>query len=359
MAQRRHTLAALAATGLLPWALPACGTTPSLPPLKALTAADFLGAGQRGVGFGLLAFGNRADADHDALRALGAGHVRMFIDARRAGAEESYRFDDAQLQALDAVLDSLQARGLRLVLVASFGPDARDALWKSSRLQASAVQGWRTLAQRVRGRAAVAGFDLVNEPVPPGLTFAARQDRWLDFVARLIEAVRAVDPTRVLIVESAPDATGASFENMRPLPFDNVVYSAHSYAPYDFTHQAVAAEHRELRRYPERMADGRPSSVLLAESLAPVQRFASRHRVPIYVGEFSAPRWAPDGSAARYVADSIAAFHGFGWSWAYHEYRAWHGWDPEIADGGTEARRRTIDAPVLRALRDGLRGPRG
>lgn len=353
-ANRRQTLAALAAFG----ALPACSSAP-LRRVSPLVANDFRASGQRGVGFGLLAFGNRSEVDHDALKALGAGHARMFIDARREGAIEAYHFDAGQLQALDGVLDSLEARGLRLVLVGGFNPDARDALWRSPRLQASVLQCWQQLTRRVQGRAAVAGFDLVNEPVPPGLTFAMRQERWLEFAARLIDAVRAIDPTRVLIIESAPDATGASFENMRPLPFDNLVYSMHSYAPFDFTHQAVAGDQRTRRRYPETLPDGRPSSVLLAESLEPVRRFATRYDVPIYVGEFSAPRWAPDGSAARYMADSIAAFNRFGWSWAYHEYRAWHGWDPEVAEAEPEARRRRVDAPVLRVLRDGLRAARG
>ena len=353
-ASRRRALATLAALG----ALPACSSAP-LQRVSAITARDFRASGQRGVGFGLLAFGNRSEADHDALKALGAGHARMFIDARREGSAEAYQFDDVQLQALSAVLDSLEARGLRLVLTGGFNPDARDALWRSPRLQASVVQCWQQLARRLQGRAAVAGFDLVNEPVPPGLTFAMRQDRWLDFAARLVDAVRTIDPTRVLIVESAPDATGASFENMRPLPFDNIVYSMHSYAPFNFTHQSVASDQRTPRRYPETLPDGRPSSVLLTESLEPVRRFATRYDVPIYVGEFSAPRWAPDGSAARYMADSIAAFNRFGWSWAYHEFRAWHGWDAEVAEPELEARRRRPDAPVLRVLRDGLRAARG
>jgi hypothetical protein len=54
----------------------------------------------------------------------------------------------------------------------------------------------------------------------------------------------------------------------------------------------------------------------------------------------------------------VALFNRNGWSWAYHEFRAWHGWDAEIAAQGRDARQRSVDAPVLRALRAGLRAGR-
>jgi endoglucanase len=327
-------------------------------PLKALKADDFRASGLRGVGFGQLDQGSRSSTDHDAVRSLGVNHVRVFIQPKPDELTESYNIPAAQLAALDATLAELERRGIYLVLVASFGQDARGPLFKNTRLQASVLRVWQQLAQRLKGRAVVAGFDIVNEPVPPGFTYGQRQDRWLDFASRVIDAVRAVDPQRVLIVESAPDATGESFANMRPLSAGNLVYSVHSYAPFDFTHQAVAADHPQLRRYPEIGPDGKSSTRLLTESLDPVVRFATRYDVPIYVGEFSAVRWALDGSAARYVADSIALFQRQGWSWSYHEYRAWHGWDAEIASLHRDGGPRSDDAPVLRVLRAGLRAER-
>lgn len=358
MRRREGLLAASLALGGLPLALPACAAAP-LRPLRPLLAADFRASGVRGVGYGLLRFGNRVEGDGDALVDLGASHVRLFIEAEREGTLEAYRIDPVQWSALDAVLESLERRSLYMVLVASFGPDARDSLWKSAALQKSAVQIWRQIAQRVRGRAGVAGFDIVNEPVPPGLTYAMRQDRWLELAGQVIEAVRAVDPGRVVIVESAPDATGESFANMRPLPFAGLVYSMHSYAPFEFTHQTVAAELTQPRHYPEVAASGTSSRQLLVESLEPVLRFARRNDVPIYVGEFSAPRWAPSGSTVRYIADSISCFHQYGWSWAYHEFRAWHGWDPEMAGMSREPERRRSDAPLMQLLRRAMREPRG
>lgn len=337
--------------------LPACAVAQA-PPIRALRADDFRNAGLRGVGIGSLRFGDRNAVDHDAVRALGASHVRVFVEALREGASNDFVVSPDQLAALDSMAANLQARGVYMVLAAGFGQDARGEMFRNAKLQASAIRVWRDLTMRLKGRNVVAGFDIVNEPVPDGLTYALRQARWLDFAALMVDAVRSVDPGRVVIIESAPDATGESFESLRPLPFPNLVYSLHSYAPFEFTHQTVMPDFPQLRTYPETGPGGRSSALVLADSLAPVLRFARRHDAPIYVGEFSAPRWAPSESAARYVAESIALFNRHGWSWSYHEFRAWHGWDPEMGPTGREPQPRSDQAPVVRALRSGLRAAR-
>ena len=363
MTQRRIALSAGMAWALAPLVLPACASQP-VGPMKALTADDFRGARQRGLGLGTLSNGNRSPADHDAAQELGATHVRAFIEAERMGNSDTYAVPSAQLQALEQMLLNLEQRGIYLVLAAGFGADARDGregndtLWRNPRRAASAVALWQQLARQLRGRNVVAAFDIVNEPVPHGLTYALRQERWLELAARVIDGVRAVDPQRVLVIESAPDATPESFGHLRPLPYTGLVYSLHSYHPFSFTHQRVMKEYPQPRAYPEREPDGRSSDELLAQSLDEVVKFAQRYDRPIYVGEFSAPRWAPGGSTARYIADSIALFNRHGFSWAYHEFRAWHGWDPEIASPLPQMRQRRGEAPVVSALRTGLRAPR-
>lgn len=49
----------------------------------------------------------------------------------------------------------------------------------------------------------------------------------------------------------------------------------------------------------------------------------------IYIGEFSAIRWAPEGSAVRYLSDAIDLFEAHGWDWSYHAFREWSGWSVE------------------------------
>ncbi len=77
-------------------------------------------------------------------------------------------------------------------------------------------------------------------------------------------------------------------------------------------------------------------------------------QLPVYLGEFSCVNWAPGDAAARYVADSIEMFEGLGWSWAYHAWRSWPGWDAEAVPHGRGTHRRSHDAPLVSVLRRAL-----
>lgn len=78
------------------------------------------------------------------------------------------------------------------------------------------------------------------------------------------------------------------------------------------------------------MIDGKPwDKAQLEKALQPVINFQNRFRVHIYIGEFSAIRWAPDHSACRYLSDLIDIFESQGWDWSYHAFREWSGWSVE------------------------------
>ena len=67
----------------------------------------------------------------------------------------------------------------------------------------------------------------------------------------------------------------------------------------------------------------------LEAALQPVIDFQRAHNVHIYIGEFSAIRWAPGDSACRYLRDVIEIFEEHGWDWSYHAFREWNGWSVE------------------------------
>lgn len=67
----------------------------------------------------------------------------------------------------------------------------------------------------------------------------------------------------------------------------------------------------------------------LQSALKPVIEFQKAYGVHIYIGEFSAIRWAPDNSAYRYLKDLIDIFEAHGWDWTYHAFREWDGWSVE------------------------------
>ncbi len=67
----------------------------------------------------------------------------------------------------------------------------------------------------------------------------------------------------------------------------------------------------------------------MERALEPAIDFQRRYNVQIYIGEFSAIRWAPNESACRYLSDLIDLFEAHNWDWSYHAFREWSGWSVE------------------------------
>ena len=73
-------------------------------------------------------------------------------------------------------------------------------------------------------------------------------------------------------------------------PDANVVYSPHMYEPGQFTHQGVESRPEPVA-YPSVIEGKRWDRAALERTLEPVVQFQKKYNVPIFMGEFSAPRW--------------------------------------------------------------------
>jgi hypothetical protein len=186
---------------------------------------------------------------------------------------------------------------------------------------------------------------------------------------RAIAAIRAEHVSLPIVFESVAGAGALGFKGLRPLADPQVVYSFHYYTPHEITHQHVADPWNQSIPYPAgpQWGLGRWDPELgvstidksrLALEMREVVAFQRRYHLPIYVGEFSCVRWAPDGSATRFVADALDIFTAQKWSWTYHEFRGWPGWDAEIASQDRANTTRSVDAPTMALLRAHLAGTR-
>ncbi|MFH1923679.1 MAG: cellulase family glycosylhydrolase, partial [Planctomycetota bacterium] len=140
--------------------------------------------------------------------------------------------------------------------------------------------------------------------------------------------VRQLDPDHAIIVEPAPWGSPASLDWFEPIDVPGVVYSVHMYQPHRFTHQGIHGNPAGIR-YPGEV-DGKPwDRDGLRRALQPAVDYQRDYGVHVYLGEFSAIRWAPGESAHDYLRDSIDIFEENGWDWAYHAFREWDGWSVE------------------------------
>jgi endoglucanase len=298
------------------------------------------------------------EADFRDLAATGANVVRVAIVLRKCNGCERYDEPEAALRYIEQILVHGQRLGFKVIVTLHPTPGfSQSDYWDSPALQADIVRHWGRIAARLKDQPALQAYDLVNEPlVPPGARVRDAKAAWQALAAAAAREVRGVDPHTPVMIEPTPWGLPGSFAGTQALSMPGLVYSFHMYAPHEFSHQGLPG-YDEMRAYPGHGWD----KARLAAAMQGARRFADEHRVPIFVGEFSCVRWAPQGSCPRWLADAVALFEAEGWGWAYHCWRCYQGWDAEVPAGLPQAQRsgrlpehRRADNPTVLLLREAL-----
>ena len=146
-----------------------------------------------------------------------------------------------RLPQLDWVVDEAWKRGIYTVLDLHGAPGGASpfyssgligggALWTNDSLQELAVELWEGVAEHYAGHPGVAGYDLLNEPVPPST------DALNALYDEMYEAIRAVDPDHCIIMGAGGGEAVGGYWSINTLPapsemgWTNVAYQSHSYA---------------------------------------------------------------------------------------------------------------------------------
>ena len=269
---------------------------------------------------------------------------------------------EEDLRKLRWYLDVAESLGIRVVLAPLSLPGARfrqfndgerdGRLWVDPQYLPQAAEFWQDLANAMKDHAAVAGYDLLNEPHPEW--FHGKREFWdrgfgqwyeqvkgtagdLNRFNRVVTAsIREVDPDTPIIVESGLYATPWAFEYLEPLDDPNILYSFHMYEPYKYTTRRI---NQGQYSYPGTIpidslgVDWTFEFASIEAFFDPVREWARRNGIPasrIFVGEFGCDRMA--SGAARYLADLIQVFSREGWHWALYAYRedSWPNMDYEL-----------------------------
>jgi endoglucanase len=244
--------------------------------------------------------------------------------------DEYDRWIDSELEDLDKALAAAHRYGLKVVVDMHSPPGGRYenrdlAIFHEPVYQDHYVALWQKIAERYRGQPAIWGYDLVNEPVQCDPSPSGVADYWGTQV-RAAEAIRAIDPEVPIFIEAGEWDSASGFRTLEPVDVPRVIYQVHMYVPGEFTHQGVYDKPTGIA-YPGVIGAKQWNKDALREVLAPVREFQRAYNVHIYVGEFSAIRWAP--GAADYLSDCIDLFEEYDWDWTYHAYREWDGWSVE------------------------------
>lgn len=236
----------------------------------------------------------------------------------------------SELDDLEKALEACNRYGIKVVVDLHSPPGGRYenremAIFHEAKYQDHFVKVWERIATRFKGNPAVWGYDLVNEPVQADTSTEGVPD-YLGAQVRAAKAIRAIDPDVPIIFEVDQWDSAPGFRYLEPVDVPNVIYQVHMYWPGGFTHQGVHSNPVGVK-YPGMIGGMMVDKEALRRHLQPVRDFQLAFNVHIYVGEFSAARWAP--GAAQYLSDCIDIFEEYGWDWSYHAYREWDGWSLE------------------------------
>ena len=213
----------------------------------------------RGVAFGNavwsnveLPTGHHAEIDYQRVQDMGMNLVRFYLNYRTFEDDSAPGvYKESGFRWIDQNVEWARRHGIRLMLnmhvpQGGFQSLSRGtALWTDVRNQDRLTALWKEIARRYRDEPAIAGYDLVNEPVVAG-----EKDQWVRLANRIVRAIRQVDPWHIITVERLngrrADGTGnADWSSDADLNFftvddPNVLYEFHVYTPFEFTHQLAS-----------------------------------------------------------------------------------------------------------------------
>lgn len=182
-------------------------------------------------------------ADPDKLARDGQWHERYFQEMARWGANVvripvhpaawRNRGADEYLELLDRGVDWAERNGLYVIIDWHSIGNLKDRKFQHEMYETDldeTIRFWRTIARRYRARAAVAFYELFNEPTVSGPRFGSMTwTEWKAILERIIGAVREEDSDKIVLVAGFDWAYDLRPVAEDPLDVPNVAYVSHPY----------------------------------------------------------------------------------------------------------------------------------
>ncbi len=204
----------------------------------------------KGVAFGNEVWSNREvplthhdETDFARVKAMNMNVIRFYLNYHTFESDAApYTYKQSGWEWVDRNIAWARKYGIRLILnmhAPQGGYQSQgngDALWNEAENQNRLVALWKAIADRYADEPQIAGFGILNEPVP-----ALSLQQWKQLAQRITDSIRAVDRNHILFIEKAIYIKGnyAEDENLNfPLTVDdNQVAEFHFYEPHSYTHQ--------------------------------------------------------------------------------------------------------------------------
>ncbi len=321
------TATSLALTGaaLAPQTIAAAATEqPALPEPSAAKLP-------RWRGFNLLEFFNAdwskpfEETDFEWIAELGFNFVRLPMSYRCWVEKDDWlKFKEPILQRVDKAVEYGRKHGVHVNLNFHRAPgycvnppvEPADLFTDEKALDVCA-QHWALFAKRYKGIPnRQVSFDLLNEPKDLPVESYAK------VVRRLVEAIRAEDPQRLIIADGLKWGTVP----VPALASLGIGQSTRGYAPFQLTHYkaswAQGSDKFPLPTWPVQAGEKVTfdKERLRRENIEPWQKLAAQG-VGVHVGEWGAYRYTPHAATLAWMRDNLDLWQSAGWGWALWNFR--------------------------------------
>lgn len=184
-------------------------------------------------------------ADLDYLHSRGLRTIRIPIRWERVQPTLGGPLDTTYLGFVTALLSHAATIGSGIIVdVHNYGAYSGQRIGGGTVTTAHFVDLWTKLATALKGKAGLAGYDIMNEPSNmPSATI------WPEAAQAAVDAIRQIDTTTTLYIEGDNWSSAASWVSVNGNlnindPASNLVYSAHTYFDRDSsgTHFSWAEE---------------------------------------------------------------------------------------------------------------------
>jgi len=312
------------------------------------------------------------ETDLEYLSKMNVNIIRLSFGALPlVNKQKPFNYNSDAFQRLDNILKWSKKYGLKVVIdphttpgtASNFTTTYRDALWNDTVWQTPLIDLWNKISQLYKNEDVIAGYDLLNEPAFSFGLPDSGPGSWNELSAKLINVIRKNGDNHTIILETpAGEISKGKWLNRInsistiKVPADkNIVISFHMYEPQSFTHQGVNGMPVGVH-FPGTIDNEYWDESKLEQTLQPVVEFQKKWNVPIFVGEFSASRYAgPDGN--KYVEALIKIFEKYNWNWAYHTFRSEppnsntiSPWNPEASVTDLKTNERFPNSPRMQIL---------
>ncbi|MGL4372143.1 MAG: glycoside hydrolase family 5 protein, partial [Turicibacter sp.] len=175
------------------------------------------------------------EQDVKIIADLGFNSIRLPIHFRFIQDEEG-NFIEERIKVIDDFITWCETYNVYAILDLHGAPGGQTGaniddsehdfpeLFTTRKYQLQTINIWKMLAKRYVGNKIVAGYDLLNEPLPS--YFNQFNDELVKFYDELIAEIRAIDPDHIIILEGANWANDWSIFTK---PYENVILQAHKY----------------------------------------------------------------------------------------------------------------------------------